>query len=211
MSVNYGTLTLTASNPAQTFTEPLTLAEVQTFLGVPVLSPVDSESDHLIEGMIVSARETAEIHQRRDLVRKQYDLSLDAFPACEIELRPHLVTVDLVRYKDSDGVTHTLTADTDYIVDTTKQPGLVMPPYGETWPSFTAWPSSAVLVRFTAGLSSTDPFWSDAGQRVLMGMKQLITFWHSERVPFKLGIGWAAEPPFAISMLLSTGAVPAAR
>ncbi len=64
----HGTLTLTQTSPVQTFTEPLTLAEVQAYLGVPVLSLVDIESDTLIEAMISSAREVAEGMQGRDLV-----------------------------------------------------------------------------------------------------------------------------------------------
>ncbi len=210
MPVTYGTLALTVTSPAQTFTEPVTLAEAQTFLGVPVLSPIDAASDALIEAMITAARETAEIYQHRDLVRKQYDLRLDEFWGNEIELRPHLVSVDAVSYTDSGGTTTTLTETTDYIVDTSKQPGVVMPAYGKTWPTFTAYPSSAVLIRFTCGLSSTDPFWSDAGQRCLIGIKQLISAWWHGRLPFEPGLG-IQEYPFGVRHLLSAGAVVVAR
>lgn len=174
---SYGTLSITASDPAQVFEEPLTLAETQHFLGVPVLSPVDDESDHLIESMIVASRELAEFYQGRDLVRKQWDLRLDGFLSEEIVLRPHLYSVDLVTYKDSVGATTTLVENADFISDSTKCPGIIMPPYNGSWPSFTAWPSGAVLVRFTAGLSNTDIFWSGQGQMVLIGMKHLIKGW----------------------------------
>lgn len=210
MSVDYGTLSLTVTSPIQSFTEPITLAQAQHFLGVPILPPVEDENDALIEMLIAGARGIAEIYQRRDLVRKQYDLSLDSFVSTEIPLRPELVSVDLVTYKDSDGVTTTLTEGTDYIVDTAKQPGLIVPPYGKTWPSFTAWPSSAVLVRFTCGLASTDAWWAGDGQWVLTGMKHLISHWYNGRLPYEAGVAAVNEYPMTVA-LLSWGAVPAAR
>lgn len=204
----HGTLTLTQTSPVQTFTEPLTLAEVQAYLGVPVLSPVDTESDTLIEAMISSAREVAEGLQGRDLVSKQYDLSLPYFYAPEINLRAPLASVDLVKYKDSDGVEHTLTAETDYIVDTVRQPGVIMPPYGEDWPTFTAWPTSAVTIRFTSGYASADAFWADSGKRVKMGMLMLISHWYNNRLPFDAGQqAQNFEYPFTVTSLLSSGAL----
>lgn len=101
--VGYGSLNLTSSSPQQSFTEPLTLAEVKAYLLIPDRSPADDAEDDLLEGMITAAREEAETQQGRDLVEKQWDLSLDYFP-CEIRLRAPLQSVDLVKYKNSDGV-----------------------------------------------------------------------------------------------------------
>lgn len=206
----YGNLSLTVTSPVQSFDEPLTLAQVKKFLELPERSPADSEEDAMLDGFIAGAREYGELFQNRDLVEKQYDLGLDYFP-CQIELRTPLVSVDLVQYTDSAGVDHVLTEGTDYIVDLRR--GLVMPPYGESWPSFTAWPSSAVLVQFTSGLSGTDVFWNDAGQRVKIGMKHLISAWFSGRMPFEPvpGSTDAVELPFTVTSCLSTGAVPRVR
>jgi len=201
----YGSLALTVSSPPQTFAEPLTLNEVKKYLELPERSPVDDGEDATIEGFIIGAREQAELLQNRDLVEKQYDLRLDYFP-CEIQLRTPLASVDLITYKNSDGDTITLVEGTDYIVDTAR--GLVMPVYNGYWPSATLWPSSAVLVRFTAGYSTTDMFWSDSGQRILVGMKELINHWYTERLPFEMGNIAAQEYPFTVTMLLSAGAVP---
>jgi uncharacterized phiE125 gp8 family phage protein len=205
----YGNLALTVTSPPQSFTEPLTLAEVKTFLGLPERSPAETDEDDMLEGFIIAAREVAEILHGRDLVEKQYDLALDYFP-CEIELRTPLVSVDLVQYTDSDGVDHAVDA-ADYFVDTAR--GLLMPAYGTSWPSFTARPSSAVLVRFTAGLSGSDAFWADAGARIKIGMKHLISHWFSGRLPFEAtpGAQVAVEMPFTVTALLSAGAVPRAR
>ncbi len=204
---NYGTLSLTVTSPVQSFTEPITAAQAKKFLEIPERSPVDAQEDALIEAMCTAAREIAELYQNRDLVQKQYDLYLDDFPA-EIELRQPLVSVDLLKYRDSAGTWTTLVEGTDYIVDTAR--GLVMPVYGGSWPSFTPWPSSPILVRFTSGLSATDAFWNDAGTRVKIGMRYLIAHWFSGRLPFEPGVQTTTgiEYPWTVTMCLSAGAVP---
>jgi hypothetical protein len=230
----YGTLQLTQESPRRVFAEPLTLAQAKKFLELPERSPQDPEEDALIGGLIVAAREQAEILQGgRDLIQKQFDMGMDYFSyvpnlpyisgafgstsfnfvgqgslSSEIQLRQPLISVDLFQYKDSDGVIHALVEDVDYIVDPAR--GLVMPPYLKLWPVFTAWPSSAVLIRFTSGLSPTDPFWSDAGQRILIGMKHLISHWFTGRLPFESGSS-AMEFPYTVTSLLSAGAIPRVR
>jgi len=205
-----GSLNLTLTSPPQSFTEPLTVAEVEQFLRLPDLSPKDDDRDDLLEALITAAREVAEIEQRRDLVEKQWDLSLDwwRYP---IPLRAPLVSVDLVQYTDSAGTETTLTENTDYVVDTAKHPGIICPPYGGIWPSFTPWPSSPILIRFTSGLSATDIFWSDAGQRVLLGMKMLIAHWYNQGDLMAPPGSMGGEIPWGAKVLLGTGAVPAGR
>lgn len=205
---DYGTIELTVSSPPQSFSEPLTLEEVRTFLGLPVRFPDELAEDAMLEGFIIGAREVAEILQGRDLVTKQYDYSMDYLP-CEVQLRTPLVSVDLIEYRDSDGVTATLDVDTEYIVDLHR--GLVTTPYGESWPSFAPWPSGAVLVRFTSGYARDHPFWSNAGQRVLIGMQMLISAWFNGRLPFEPANMEIQEYPFTVTSLLSLGAVPRVR
>lgn len=204
---DYGAISLTVTSPPQSFTEPMTLEAAKKFLELPLRSPVDSAEDAMIEGFIVAAREVAEGCQNRDLVEKQYDLALDYFPG-EIELNSPLSSVDLVQYRDSDGNYTTVGAGTGYLVDTARS--LLLPAYGESWPSFTAWPSSAVLVRFTSGLAATSPFWSNEGHRILIGMKMLISHWFTGRLPFEPGAE-IQEYPFTVTALLSFGAVPRVR
>lgn len=189
-------LKLTETSPAQTFTEPVTLAVAKQFLRVPVLSPTDSEQDSEIEALIAAAREIAEGFQNCDLVDKQWDLTLDYFASVEIDLREQLSSVDLVRYKDSDGTSTDLTESTDYIVDLVK--GLIRPPYGEDWPSFTAWPTSAVTIRF-----STSP--ERVHENVKTGIKLLVSDWYYNRLPRGLS---GDDIPMQIQALLRYGAVP---
>lgn len=199
-----GSLNLTVTSPVQTYSEPLTLAEVQAWLGVPQVG--DADGDDLINALISAAREQAEVLQGRDLIQKQWTLTLENFPPV-VELRAPLVSVQSVSYKDSDGTTTTLTANTDYIVDTSKQPGVIMPPYGESWPSFTAWPTSPITIAFTSGFASTAAFWNEAGARVKLGMKMLISAWFNRRLPFEPSNLAIQEMPFTVSALLSTGAL----
>lgn len=180
---------LTVTSPPQSFTEPLTLAEVKKNCVIP---DADTSRDTLLALMITAAREAAEIRQGRDLVSKQWDKGFDYFP-CVIQLRDHVSSVDLLRYRDSDGNYTTLTEGTDYIVDL--EQGLVMPPYGESWPSFTPWPTSAVLCRYTV----TPP---TVPERIKQGMKYLVNHWYVNRIPVTEG-GFTSviELPFALALL----------
>lgn len=223
----YGMIELTDSSPPQSFAEPLTLSEVKTFLRIYEQSPADATQDALLGSFITAARETAEILQGRDLIQKQYDLHLDlllghdaiagaAYPlrwnsiynfgvGYEIELRAPLQSVELFQHHDKDGSFIDLTEGADYLVDIHRS--LVCPPWGKVWPFFTPWPTSSVLIRFTSGYAATHPFWSNAGQRILQGMRLLIAEWYECRVPFEPG-RISAEYPYAVTTLLGWGARP---
>lgn len=198
----FGTLNLTETDPGQSFVEPLTLDEVKTYLKVPLDDPSD---DMLLSTMISGAREQAEILQGRDLVRKQWDLSYDYWPEYRVHLRAPTISVDLITYKDLSGVTTTMVEDTNYTVDLHKHPGLITPPWNMSWPAFTPWPSSAIMIRFTSGFTGDSSWWSGAGSRVKMGMMMLITSWYEERLPFVKGAGVVSEYPFAVTSCLSYG------
>ena len=178
----------TVTSPPQSPTEPLTLAEVKAVLAIP---DADTTKDSMIELYIVAARQLGETRQGRDLVGKQWDLTMDCFP-CVIQTRDNLSTVDLLRYRDSDGDYTTLAEGTDYIVDTVQ--GLVMPPYSESWPSFTPWPSSAVLCRYTVAPPTID-------EEIKLGMKFAISLWYNNRIPAELGASAVQQYPFCLGLL----------
>ena len=57
-----------------------------------------------------------------------------------------------VKYYDSDGLAETLVVTDDYIMEFNgEQCGRLVLPYGESWPSFTPYPSNPVVIRFTCG------------------------------------------------------------
>src|SRR5437868_4599560 len=74
--VAYGSLTLTERSPALAFNEPISVAEAQSYLKIPF-----TIADADLEALISAARFQAEILQGRDLVRKQWDLHRDYWPA----------------------------------------------------------------------------------------------------------------------------------
>ncbi len=209
--VAYGTLNLTESSPPQSFTEVLTLEDVKSYLKVPERSPVDPDEDAELQSLIVAAREQAEIAQARDLVQKQYDASFDYWPGYRVELGAPLVSVDLVQYRDSTGAYTALTENVDYVVDKAKRPGVLAPPYNGTWPTFTPWPTSAILVRFTSGFASNSAWWSDSGASVKSGMRLLISDWYNNRLPFVRGQEVLFDYPMGLRMLLGAGSIPRAR
>ena len=221
----YGEIALTDSSPAQTFTEPLSLADAKTFLRLGS----STTQDTTIQTMISAAREQAEILQNKDLIAKQYDLHLDlllgydaiagaAYPMrfnfiynfgidYGIDLRYPLRSVDLFQTTDSDGNVNTLVAgrNNDYVADLNR--ARVLPAFGKTWPFYTPDVTSSVLIRFTSGYSLTHPFWSNSGKRILMGMQMLITAWFEQRLPFHPeGRGTPLEFPYSITECLSYGA-----
>jgi len=200
----YGSLNLTDSSPVQSFVEPISLEQARSYLNVPDRDPEDIEEDSLIQAYISAAREIAEVEQGRDLVRKQFDLSLDSFFSYRIELRDPLVSVDLVRRRDSSGTYMTMGDGTDYIVNTTDHPGFITPPYNVSWPTFTPWPTGAVLVRFTSGFSADNAFWNDAGKRIKAGMFMLISGWFNNRLPYAIARS-IQEYPYGVTALLQYG------
>lgn len=204
--VTYGSLNLTEASPPQSFAEPLTVDEVKSYLKIPERSPVDSDEDDLIAGLISAARSTAEIHQGFDLVRKQWDLSLDYWHSFRVHLRTPLVSVDLVQYTDSNGGNHTMSQGTDFIIDKAKIPAIITPPYNGDWPTFTPWPSSAILIRYTSGLNYDSPFWQGPGARVKAGMRMLISHWYNNRNVIEKGAADSQEYPYAITACLEYGA-----
>lgn len=201
----FGSINLTNSSPVQTFTEPFALGELCRFLRIA--TPTDPDRANELQGFISAARAQAEILQNRDLVIKQYDMNFDYWMNWRVRLRAPLQSVDLVQYTDSDDEVHTMNQPADYRVDSSKQPGEVYQPYNVVFPTFTPRPSSAVLIRFTSGYSSLDPFWSDAGAIIKVGMKQLISGWDNNRIPFEIGSGSAAEYPYTVTSCLSYGAL----
>lgn len=180
---NYGSIELTVASPPQSFVEPISLAQVRSWLGITETEPIDTEQDAMLNGFISAARNVAESEYGRHLVVKQFDLHLDSFSGAGIDLGQYpMQSVDLVQYTNSDGTVTALTATTDYIVDASRH--LILPAYGVSWPSFTPYPSSAVLIRFTSGYPPSHPFWAaDDGQTLIQGMKILIAEWHENRLP----------------------------
>ncbi|OPY74918.1 MAG: Phage gp6-like head-tail connector protein [Syntrophorhabdus sp. PtaU1.Bin153] len=110
--------------------------------------------DDLLNGIIYAAREHVENVTRRALLTQTWDYYLDEWPDEDYIRIPfgNLQSVTSVSYKDEDGTETTLTATTDYLVETNgDQCGRIVLPYGVSWPSGTLYPSNPIKIRFIAG------------------------------------------------------------
>ena len=129
--------------------EKVTTSNVKTYAQVDENFTAD---DSLLRGFGRQGRDWCERHTGRRFGQYQYDLRLDAFPKCGIELPfPPLVSVDGVYYIASDG-TETELASSEYRVDSVDEnrTARIVRAYGVTWPTPRA-VTNAVRVRFTCG------------------------------------------------------------
>lgn len=114
----------------------------------------DNESDAMLSDFEKDAVDYIERYTSRYLLTTTVDLKLDYFP-CVIELRrPPVQSVTSITYLDTNGDSQTLTSS-KYTVDTDREPGLIKPAYGETWPA-TYTELQAVTVRFVCGYADAD-------------------------------------------------------
>lgn len=71
---------------------------------------------------------------------------------------PPLISLDSVKYYNSDGVDTTLVANTDYrVMGGGNEKSYVVPTYNGTWPSSVRSDLESVRVRYTAGHQLTNP------------------------------------------------------
>jgi uncharacterized phiE125 gp8 family phage protein len=133
-------------------TEPLTWAQLQKQLRQEGLEDDKAFAETVI---IPAVRDRGELATDRAFTDQAWDLVLDSFP-CErwIEIpKPPLVSVVLVTYVDTSGVTQTW-ATSNYTVDVPVGPrcrrGRLVLAYGAYWPT-TRSQANAVTIRFRCG------------------------------------------------------------
>ena len=157
--------------------EPVTLAELKTFLRLP---SGFTQEDSLLTELIQAAREDGERLSGLVLAQRTFTQVLDSFPfytdtiqsqlayppsyyslprysttlwnysqMIKLEKAP-LISVDTLTYIGSDGESHTLTADVDFIVDPETRLARIFPTVGQYWPACLYVPN-AVKIDFTAG------------------------------------------------------------
>lgn len=119
-----------------------------------VRNAATSAEDDLLNAINTAAREHVEDITRRQIMTATWDYFLDAFPSGNAIVLPfgNLASVTSVKYKEDDGVETTMVVTTEYLVETNGEDfGRIVLPYGETWPSFTAYPSNPISIRFVCG------------------------------------------------------------
>lgn len=148
--------------------EPVSLAEVREWVR---LESDDTAHTTILQLIRKALREDAENLTGRAFISRQYRLSLECWPldpkwGHSIRLPyPPLISVDSVKYYDTDGVLQTLASD-QYDVHDEAEPGFIVPAYQIRWPSIRSRPDS-VQVTFTAGYYGGSPDSESAAQAVI--------------------------------------------
>lgn len=112
-----------------------------------------SAEDDLLNAIIYAGIEHVQNLTGRKLLTQTWEYYLDEFPDDSIKIPfGNLQSVTSIKYKDSDATETTLTENTDYLVECNEdQTGNIVVPYGESWPSFTAYPSKPITIKFVCG------------------------------------------------------------
>jgi len=129
------------------------LAACEFGTSILVNEATTAEDDDLGD-LIKDGREEIERLTRRALLTQTWDYYLDEWPDEDYITIPfgNLATVTHIKYTDSDGDETEMTVTTQYIVETNgDQCGRIVLPYGVTWPSFTAYTSNPIVIRFVCG------------------------------------------------------------
>lgn len=135
---------MTTRRTQQPAIEPVSLAEIKRNLRID-----HSDDDADLQSKVRSAREQAEDRLGRALIRQGWKVTLDSFPAAVVLERVPVIEVQSVRFRDQAGVWQTL-LPADYVVDTVREPGFVVPAVGKAWPA-TDGGINAVEVTYWAG------------------------------------------------------------
>ena len=170
--------------------EPLSLQEVKEYLRVE-----DSTDERVVQPLISTARQFAELHLNRSLMQQTITLTLDALIEQDQPLYEGMRTApDLNYYKNyivlprspvqsvtsvktfDDEDTATTFASTKYYVDTTREPARIVLRTGETFPTALR-VANAIEVVYVAGYTSafTIP------EPIRLGMLQHIAYLYEHR------------------------------
>jgi uncharacterized phiE125 gp8 family phage protein len=183
--------------------QPLTLQEVKDHLRVDF-----SDTDSIVTLYLNAATSYVDGefgYLGRALVTQTWELTIDTFPLHEIKVPlPPLQSVSSIKYDDADGNEQTLTAATDYFVDTSSEPGWIVPATGG-WPTSIFAGINAVRVRFVAGYDPTTDSPPDLRANVPTAIKQgmllLIGQFYEHRENIIVGLT-TMQLPFAAENLL---------
>jgi len=162
------------------------LSDVCTFGTQVIRLTATSVEDDLLTAIIQAAREHVEDITRRALLTQTWDYYLDSFPSGNSIKIPfgNLVSVTHIKYTDSDGDETEMTVTTDYIVETNGEYcGRIVLPYGVTWPSFTAYPSNPIVIRFVAGWTAA----ASVPEKIRTAIKMICDDMYSHRESQSVG------------------------
>ena len=156
---------------------PVTLEEAKTQLAIP--TAVTDHDAHVTQ-LILAATEIVEEDANRAFVTQTVTEKLYGFPCGEREIvvaRGPLASVTAIQYVDTDGATQSFT---DYVADTTHQPGRIILNYNTFWAQTRDIQNSVVLTYISGVAVASVP--KIAKQAILLmvahmfDMKELVNF-----------------------------------
>lgn len=152
--------------------------------------------DMYIQDLLSAAVEWVQQYQWTQLLTATWENRWDCFPdVIEPDPAP-LLTVTSLQYVDTSGTTQTLTANTDYTVDTKSRPGRIVPAYGKSWPA-TRGHLNDVILTFTAGYGTDD---TTIPRNTRLALMLLVSHWYRNRE----AVGMVEdELEFSVKSLLS--------
>lgn len=124
--------------------------------------------DAEIEQKVRDFTENAEHETGRAFITQTWTVTLDAFPPAICLPHPPIASVVHIKFYDAAGVLQTLDPQ-DYTVDTTSEPGYVMPAPGCAWPT-TAARINAVEVQYVCGYGPDETSVPAAIKGYILGM-----------------------------------------
>lgn len=161
-----------------------------------------TDDDPYISDLIGVAVEHAQTHMHRQIMPATWTLYLDNWPDV-IELpRPPLASVTHLKYYDTGATLQTLTAVTDYVVDTYSTPGRITLAYTKSWPDLHTI-ENAIECKYIAGYATA----ALVPLRIKQAIKLMVRHWYAMREPVITGVT-LAEVPMTIQALLAPYVVP---
>ena len=174
----------------------LTLANGNYAVNV-ILNQGYTAEDIYLTSLITAARQYCEGYQKRSYITQTFEMAMPYFPH-EIEIpKGNLQSIDSITYKNSAGVTTTLSAD-EYVVSTRGILGKIVPAYGKAFPSFIPFPLDAIIITFTCGYGTAE----DVPETVKQALKLMISHWFTHRIPLDQAMSNTKEVEFTLSALL---------
>lgn len=176
---------------------PVTVAELKSFARIDF-----DDDDALLATLIEAARDHFEQASSRTFVPTTYKWSSRTFSDLIYLPRAPLISVQYVKYRDNEGNSVSLVADTDYLLDYAAEPATIEPV--KSWPRNGDY-HDAVQVRFIAGYPGDDGSPPDLAAnvpaRAKVAIKALATHWYEQREP--VAFSQPHEVPYHVTRLIN--------